>query len=133
MRPGTNLIEGRIASLGMGPFLTLEPGFGVDRDANLRTSAEGPVQGSPRLGPTLAVLGPLLAASTPEAPGSADAILLLAATPHGWTILRSLPVEGAVRALAGHSGRDRSRLVAAVETPDGGTHLLIFDLAWAEE
>ena len=129
-RPGTNLLEARIASLGMGPFLTLEPGFAVDQDARLRASAEGALQGSLRVGPTLAVLGDsLLAASTPEAPGSADAVLLFLRETDAWTIARSFPVEGAVRALAARMSRDRFRLVAAIEEPDGSTHLLILDLA----
>jgi hypothetical protein len=129
-RPGTNLIEGRIASLGPGPFLALEPGVAVEIDGGLRVSGEASEEAALRVGSSLARLGEgLLAASSAEPPGSEDALLLIEATAQGWRVARTLPVEGAIRALAARP-RDRTcRLVAAVEEPGRPSHLLILDLA----
>jgi hypothetical protein len=129
-RPGTNQIEGRIASLGLGPFLAIEPGLAVDRDARLRSSPEASEAGALRVGAALARLSDgLIAGSSAEPPGGADDLLLIEATPEGWALAQSLPVEGAIRALAGRQRGSHWRLVAAVEEPAGATHLLAFDLA----
>lgn len=129
-RPGTHLIEGRIASLGPGPFLAVEPGLAVERDARLRRSSEASETSPLRVGSSLARLGDgLVAASTAEPPGSEDALLLIEATAHGWQVARSLSVEGAIRALAARQQNHSCRLVAAVEEPGGPSHLLVLDLA----
>lgn len=129
-RDGTNLVQGRVASLGPGPFLTLEPGFAVDADARLREAEVETGEDAARVGPTLAALGgSLLAASQPGPPGASDEILLLARTATGWTVEQALPVEGAVRALAARPRQGQWRLVAAVEEPERTTHLVILDLA----
>jgi hypothetical protein len=130
-RVGTNLLQARIASLGPGPYLTVEPGFAVDADGRLRDAQVETVEDdAPRVGPTLAALGAsLLAASRPDPPGVSDEILLLARGVPGWVVQQTLPVEGAVRALAARVDKGRWRLVAAVEEPDGATYLAILDLA----
>ena len=129
-RAGTNLLQARIASLGPGPYLTVEPGYAVDADGRLRTAPLETSDGAPRVGPTLAALGPsLLAASRPDPPGVSDEILLLAEGEAGWAVQQALPVEGAVRALAARPRHGHWRLVAAVEEPGGSTHLIILDLA----
>jgi hypothetical protein len=131
-QPGTNLIQGRVASLGAGPFLTLEPGVAVDASGRLRAAEVETEEPGPRVGPTLAALGDsLLAASRADPPGSTDAILLLSRGDAGWEVRQTLPVEGAVRALAARPRSGRWRLVAALEEaePERATHLVVLELA----
>jgi hypothetical protein len=129
-RDGTNVLQGRVASLGPGPYLTVEPGFGVAADGRLLEAETEAGENAPRVGPTLAALGRnWLAASQPAAPGARDAILLLHRDATGWRLEESLPVEGAVRALAARPLQERWRLVAAVEEAERSTHLLVLDLA----
>jgi hypothetical protein len=124
------MLQGRVASLGPGPYLTVEPGFAVAADGRLLEAETEAGENAPRLGPTLASLGSnRLAASRVVAPGSGDEILLLERGATGWTLQRALPVEGAVRALAARPLQERWRLVAAVEEADRSTHLLVLDLA----
>jgi hypothetical protein len=128
--PGTHWIEGRIASLGPGPFLAVEPGLAVERDATLRGSGQASEGGALRVGSSLASLGDgLLAASSADAPGSEDTLLLVETTGEGWHVARTFPVEGAIRALAARGAERTWRLVAAVEEAGGAFHLLILDLA----
>ena len=129
-RAGTNLIEGAIAGAPAGPYLGLDdsaPRVAVTTDGSLRTGAAA----GPRTGPALAALWPgLVAASSPQPPGEDDAILIVATSggdgPH---LLDSLRVEGSVRALAARARGKAVRLVAAVDEPDGGSRLLVLDLA----
>jgi hypothetical protein len=131
-RAGSNLLQARIASLGPGPYLTVEPGYAVDADARLRDAQAETTNDAPRVGPTLAALGSsLLAASRPDAPGASDEILLLARGGDGWAVAQAIPIEGAVRALAARPRQGQWRLVAAVEEASGATHLVILDLAAA--
>lgn len=132
-RPGTNLIEGVLSGLGPGPFLALasaEADLAVTPEGELRlASAGGAASGPLRAGPTLAPLWRgLVAASSPNPPGSDDAVLLLAREDSGLRLRDTLRVEGAVRALAGRVHGETARLVAAVEEPAGGTYLLLMDL-----
>jgi hypothetical protein len=129
-RAGTNVLQARVASLGPGPYLTVEPGFAVDADGRLLEAETETGENTPRVGPTLAALGRnRLAASRAVAPGAGDEILLLGRDAAGWTLEQALPVEGAVRALAARPFQERWRLVAAVEEPDRSTHLLVLELA----
>ena len=110
-RPGTNLLE--VAAPGIdGPLLALEPeeGWVVEADGTLaRLGASDPAASERRAGPALARLWPgWVAAASPDPPGEHDRILLYrdAAGP----TTASLPVEGAVRALASrrHGGQRRA-------------------------
>lgn len=133
-RPGTNLIEASIAGLGTGPFLALDdaaPRVCVTGDGLLRGAAEGAGLGA---GTALAALWPgMVAASSPRPPGEDDAILIVSTSgEEGPRLVDSLRVEGAVRALAARERGRTARLVAAVEEPDRGAHLLVLDLARAQ-
>ena len=128
-RPGTNVLEGEIAGVGPGPFLALEdavPDMAVSAAGVLRTAAEGHLT----VGAGLAALWPgVVAASSPLPPGEEDAILIIATAGAGPRVLGSVPVEGAVRALAGRALDKAMRLVAAVEEPGGRARLVVMDLA----
>lgn len=129
-RPGTNLVEGRIASLGIGPFLAVKPGIAVAHDARLRR--EGEEEGGPlRVGASIAALGNrLFAASKPQPPGREDALLLIEETPQGWSEVLSLPVDGAIRGLASREHGRLLRLWAGVEDPAGTSYLMVLDLSF---
>jgi hypothetical protein len=131
-RVGTNLIEGSIRGLGPGPFLGLDdsaPQLAVTPEGTL---VEGAAAG-PAVGPALAALWKgVVAAASPRPPGEDDDILIVAtsdATGAGPHVLESIHVEGSVRALAGRARGDTVRLVAAVDDPLVGPHLLVLDLA----
>src|SRR6185295_11251550 len=123
-RPGTNLLE-LAAPGGDGPLLALEPeeGWAVAPDGALVrmgvADAAGPAGTPPRAGPALARLWPgVLAAASPDPPGEHDRILLFRAG--AATTTASLPVEGAVRALASRRHGDNALLAAALEDEGGG-------------
>jgi hypothetical protein len=131
-REGTDWIEGSLEALGTGPFLALarsdEP-VGVSTGGLLLrdktdTSSEAV---DLTVGPMLAPLWPgVIATSGAKAPGARDAIVVLerrAAFEEAGVI----PVEGAVRALAGHVIKGGARLVASIER-EAGYELLRLDL-----
>lgn len=129
-RPGTNLLD--VAAPGIdGPLLALEAeeGWVVGADGALArmgvSDAAGPER---RAGPALARLWPgLVAAASPDPPGEHDRILLYrdAAGPTA----ASLPVEGAVRALASRRRGANALLAAALEDSGGGFRVALFELA----
>ena len=129
-RPGTNLLE--VAAPGIdGPVLALEPeeGWVVEADGTLaRLGASDPVPSERRAGPALARLWPgWVAAASPDPPGEHDRILLYrdAAGP----TTASLPVEGAVRALASRRHGANAMLAAALEDVGGGFRVALFEMA----
>jgi hypothetical protein len=128
-RAGTNLIEGDVEGLGAGPFLDVAAAdtvFAVSPEGRLLVAGRNDVQ--TRLGPTLAPLWPgFLAASTVAPPGAADAFVVIAtdaAVP-----LMSCPAPGAVRAIAVRVHGEAARVAVAVDGADGGSSLLLFDVA----
>jgi hypothetical protein len=129
-RPGTNLLEGTLRGVGSGPFLSLAAGaqeLAVLPDGRLR-AASGESAADVRVGSALALLWPgVVAASSADPPGRGDAILLLAADA-GFRPLDSLPLDGSIRALAGRTRGDTARLVAAVQPPGSGAHLVFLEL-----
>ena len=129
-RPGTNLLE--VAAPGIdGPLLALEPeeGWVVEGDGTLaRLGASDPAPSERRAGPALARLWPgWVAAASPDPPGEHDRILLYrdAAGP----TTASLPVEGAVRALASRRHGANAVLAAALEDAGGGFRVALFEMA----
>jgi hypothetical protein len=124
-REGTDWIEGSVEGLGAGPFLTLlhvDRGLGVAPDGRL-LDGEAPERGggSPMtVGPTLAPLWPgAVAASTARPPGSGDAILVLERGDAGLHETRALPVEGAIRAIAGRRTPEGAVLAFSTDTSEG--------------
>jgi hypothetical protein len=91
-RPGTNLIEGALTSLGPGPFLDLdsaEGGLAVTADGRLRCLGCR----DERVGRGLAGLWRgFLVASSPAPPGADDALLIFEHSEAGSKPLR-LPVK----------------------------------------
>ena len=134
-RPGTNLID--VALPGVeGPVLAMEPdaGWVVDADGGLARAgrASGPEAGrgraAARTGAAVALLWPgLLAAAAPDPPGERDRIVLLRETDA--SVAGSLPVDGAVRALAARRQGGGALLAAALEDPAGGFRIALFSLA----
>jgi hypothetical protein len=129
-RPGTNLLE--VAAPGIdGPVLALEPeeGWVVEADGTLaRLGVSDPAVPERRAGPALARLWPgWVAAASPDPPGEHDRILLYrdAAGP----TTASLPVEGAVRALASRRHGANAFLAAALEDVGGGFRVALFEMA----
>jgi hypothetical protein len=129
-RPGTNLLE--VAAPGLdGPVLALEPeeGWVVGADGALaRLGASDAAASERRAGPALARPWPgWIAAASPDPPGERDRILLYrdAAGPAA----ASLPVEGAVRALASRRHGTSAYLAAALEDAGGGFRVALFEMA----
>ncbi len=126
-RPGTNLIEGAPSPFGSAPLLDIDPIAGA-------VSAEGRLLCAEcrdlRVGSGLAGLWPgFLAASSPAPPGAEDALLILEQVEAAGPVIRlRLPVEGAVRALAGKVDGRAGRLIAVIEPPGGDCYLLTLDL-----
>jgi hypothetical protein len=129
-RPGTNLLEAAAPGVD-GPLLALEPeeGWVVGADGALaRLGASDAATAERRAGPALARLWPgWVAAASPDPPGEHDRILLYrdAAGPAA----ASLPVEGAVRALASRRHGANAFLAAALEDVGGGFHVALFEMA----
>ncbi len=130
LRPGTNLFE--VAGPGLeGPVLAMEPeaGWMVAADGALArmgaTEPSGPVR---RAGPALTRLWPgLIAAASPDPPGEQDRILLYRESADA--SMASLPVEGAVRALASRRHGGNALLAAALEDLAGGFRVTLFEMA----
>lgn len=128
-RPGTNLIEGTIAGLAPGPFLAVRDEAAVSGDGRLLLQGAPGDPAAMRVGPALAALwGGCLAASSPNPPASTDSLIFLQRDGQGARVIESLPVEGAVRALASRVQGEAARLVAAVQETGGATYLLVLDL-----
>jgi len=130
LRPGTNLIE--VAGPGLeGPVLAMEPeaGWMVAADgAMARMGATEPSGPARRAGPALTRLWPgMIAAASPDPPGDHDRILLYRESADASTA--SLPVEGAVRALASRRHGGNALLAAALEDPAGGFRVTLFEMA----
>jgi hypothetical protein len=128
-RPGTNLVDGRIASLGIGPFLAVEPGVAIARDGRLRTSDEDE-DGALRAGAALASLGDgLFAVSAPQPPGSDDVLRLIERAPQGLSEVLSLPLDGAIRSLAFRPRGRALRVWAGIEGQGGESYFVVLDLS----
>lgn len=119
-REGTNLLEGEAEGLGDGPFLAVAGGVAVDAEGRLLVStASGPRPSTLRAGPALVSLGDgLFAAASAAPPGPHDTILLVQRDGDELRLQAEIPVEGAVRALAGAALDGFVRLVAAVDAAD---------------
>jgi hypothetical protein len=128
-RPGTNLLE--VALPGVeGPLLAIEAeeGWVVQADGILARagSADLPAAGR-RAGSAVTRVWPgLLAAAAPDPPGLHDRILLFRDS--ALAAAGSVPVDGAVRALASHRHGATALLAAAIEEPAGGFRLGLFEL-----
>jgi hypothetical protein len=70
-----------------------------------------------------------MAASSALPPGPVDSILILSTGPSGVALVDSVPVDGAIRALARQPRGRADRLIAAVETPEGAFHLAVVDVS----
>jgi hypothetical protein len=129
-RAGTNLLD--VSGPGIeGPLLALEPdeGWMVGADGALgRMGASDPAGPERRAGPALARLWPgVVAAASPDPPGEHDRILLYRDAASATTM--SLPVDGAVRALAARRRGANALLAAALEDAGGGFRVALFELA----
>ena len=129
-RPGTNLLEAAAPGID-GPVLALEPeeGWVVGADGALaRLGASEPAASERRAGPALARLWPgWIAAASPDPPGEHDRILLYRDV--AGPMAASLPVEGAVRALAFRRHGANAYLAAALEDAGGGFRVALFEMA----
>jgi hypothetical protein len=128
-RPGTNLLE--VALPGVeAPVLALEPdeGWVVGADGALTRAGAGDPPAGRRAGPALARVFPgLVAAAAPDVPGEHDRILLYReGVPAS---VASLPVDGAVRALASRARGGRAVLAAALEDTTGAFRVALFEVA----
>jgi hypothetical protein len=130
LRPGTNLFD--VAGPGLeGPVLAMEPeaGWMIAADGALaRMGGNEPSGPARRAGPALTRLWPgWIAAASPDPPGEHDRILLYRESADASTA--SLPVEGAVRALASRRHGGNALLAAALEDPAGGFRVTLFEMA----
>jgi hypothetical protein len=129
-RPGTNLLEAAAPGID-GPVLALEPeeGWVVGADGALaRLGASDSGASERRAGPALARLWPgWIAAASPDPPGEHDRILVY--RDGAGPTAASLPVEGAVRALASRRHGANAYLAAALEDAGGGFRLALFEMA----
>jgi hypothetical protein len=134
-RPGTNLLDARLGSSTDGPFLAVEAVGGetwvVAADGRLgRVGAPAVAWSDTRVGPALTGLWKgLLAAASAEPPARTDRILVVDVRSGAPSVAGALDVEGGVRALAARVQGTGALLAAAVEDPDGGTRLVLHDLA----
>lgn len=130
-RIGTNLLEGSLADLGPGPFLDVE--------ATSATWALGPdgrilcpdcgASGA-RGGRSLASVWDRFAVtSSPSPPDGDDHLVVYEETPSRLEPRLRLAVEGAVGAVGARIEGKTARIVAAVESPNGSSHLLVVDLS----
>jgi hypothetical protein len=125
-RSGTNLIEGRLNGIGQGPFVAVAVGGAVGPDGRLLPHGSADL----KVGSALAPLWPgAMAASSALPPGPVDSILILSTGPSGVALVDSVPVDGAIRALARQPRGRADRLIAAVETPEGAFHLAVVDVS----
>jgi hypothetical protein len=128
-RPGTNLLEAALPGIE-GPVLALEAeqGWVVQADGVLARVGSSELA-APRTRVGGAITSPwpgLLAAAGPEAPGEHDHILLFRDST--LAVAGSVPVEGAVRALASYRHGATALLAAALEDPAGGFRLALFEI-----
>jgi hypothetical protein len=128
-RPGTNLFEAALPGID-GPVLAMEAdqGWVVRGDGTLARAGSSELAAPPtRAGAAITSVWPgLLAAGGPEAPGEHDRILLFRDS--DLSVAGSLPVEGAVRALASHRRGATAVLAAALEDPAGGFRLALYEI-----
>jgi hypothetical protein len=129
-RTGTNLLD--VAGPGIaGPLLAMEPeeGWVVAADGVLSRLGAPDPEGPPRrAGPALTRVWPgLIAAAGPDPPGDHDRILLY--RDPAATATASVPVEGAVRALASRRHGASAWLAAALEDAAGGFRVALFEVA----
>lgn len=132
-RAGTNLIEGPLPGLGDGPFVaaTLD-GLAVSPDGLLlaASSFAGADLVEPmRVGSALATIGELAVVTSPLPPGEEDRLMLVTWQDTPRALLASLPIEGAVRAVAARQLPNGVQVVAAVQHPERGAYLMRFELA----
>lgn len=139
-RAATNLLEGTLAGLGEAPLLAAaagEPGWAVSGAGRLGVVGRGWTD--LRVGGAIAPLWRgMAAASSPEPPGSPDAVFVVEAiqpASSGGTpaarIVATIPVDGSVRALASTARGEAFLLAAAVEDRDG-TRLVLLEIARAQ-
>jgi hypothetical protein len=129
-RTGTNLLD--VAGPGIaGPLLAMEPeeGWVVAADGALSRLGAPDPEGPPRrAGPALARVWPgLIAAASPDPPGEHDRILLYRDPAAAATA--SVPVDGAVRALASRRHGAGAWLAAALEDAAGAFRVALFEVA----
>jgi hypothetical protein len=128
-RPGTNLLEAALPGIE-GPVLAMEAeqGWVVQAGGLLARAGSAELAGArTRTGAAIASLWPgLLAAASPDPPGEHDRILLLRDST--LAVAGSIPVDGAVRALAAHRKGGTALLAAAVEETAGGFRLALFEI-----
>src|SRR5262249_16835329 len=117
-REGTDLLESAAGLLLVPPT----EGLAVDPEGRvLASSADGLVATAVRAGPALAFLGEgLLAAASAAPPGSPDAIQLLARHDDDVEVVETLPVSGALRALAVRRYGPEVRAALVLGTRNGG-------------
>ena len=127
-RIGTNLLEGLPSSLGLGPHLAADGDAAVSETGELRLAGLAGRSGV-RAGSALALAWPgLVATSSAEPPGRADWVQLLATNGQPLRIVETIPVEGAIRALAARAQGDRALLAVAVDL-ETACHLLLMEIA----
>jgi hypothetical protein len=131
-RAGTNLFD--VAGPGIpGPLLAMEPeeGWVVAADGALSRLGAPDPEGAPRrAGPALARVWPgLIAAASPDPPGERDRILLYRDSAAIAATAASVPVDGAVRALASRRHGASAWLAAALEDAGGGFRVALFEVA----
>ena len=128
-RSGTNLLEAGLPGLE-GPVVAMEPeqGWVVQADGLLARAGTSELAGArTRAGAALTSVWPgLLAAAAPDPPGERDRILLFRDS--SLAVAGSVPVDGAVRALAARRHGGNALLAAALEEPTGGFRLALFEI-----
>jgi hypothetical protein len=128
-RAGTNLLEVSTGDAD-APVVALEPdeGWSVRPEGSI-VRAGGAEAPGPRAGPALARLWPgMLAAASPDPPGEHDRILLLREREADGDLAGTVPVDGAVRALAARRQGHGALLAAALESAAGGFRIGLFTL-----
>lgn len=124
-RDGTDWIEGDLEGVGAGPFLAVAREDGVVAVSTggvlLGGKADAARDEGPLIvGPMLAPLWPgVIATSTSQPPAATDSILILDRARTVFEDAGRIPVDGAIRALAGRVSKDGASLVAAIESGSG--------------
>lgn len=130
-QPGTDRIAMDLPALGEGPHLRIGAGtvrWAIGGDGRLGFADAG--WSDLRVGSAAAELWPgTMATTSALAPGAGDAITIRDTRP--MTVLMTIPVTGAITAMAARAGERVAVVAAAVE--DGGIDRLVFlELARAE-